>query len=335
MTEVLDGVLHPEWTWKKPSDPDMAVLLLKDFLPNKLAVLNLDASIPDASQDSYFAMGFGLINDSTSSRNLLGASVPYMDDCSPYSTTYNKTRHLCADAREIATCGGDSGSPIMLNRLSNVQVGINSYSNGRCTSQTLDVYTRITFYKDWIEEQVCNLSSDPPPYCGETTTPTTVPTVKETQPPTTTPTVMPSQVPSLAATTTLVPTTGSSMEVTDISAVEGTEMPSEEVQALAFMWPTPFPTTGLPSVLPTTNEPTSSPTTGSPTVVPTTDEPTLSPATTSPTVAPITNTPSRPIRITETPTVLDRKGGSSGKQEKSNTGKWYSNFAYPTGHGGQ
>ncbi|CAB9502589.1 Plasminogen (Fragment) [Seminavis robusta] len=189
VTDVVDGVLHPSWSWRRSSDPDLAVLKLSYFLPNQVAIVNDDNSIPAATQPSVFAMGFGLVNDNAVSRTLKGGLIPYVDDCSRQSYTYNRTRHLCADSRQTATCGGDSGAPVTLGMSSNLQVGINSYSNGKCSSQTIDVYTRVSVFADWIKEQVCALSARPPEYCfteapteaATTISPTTTDTVDNSE----------------------------------------------------------------------------------------------------------------------------------------------------------
>jgi Trypsin len=184
VVDVVDGVLHPDWSWMAAEDPDLAVLKLKDFLPNhKLVRLNTKDTIPLVDQPVVFAMGFGLINSMEASlTTLLGTELPYIDDCSYISSTYNRTRHLCADARIGATCGGDSGAPITLGPRSILQVGINSYSNGQCESQTLDIYTRVSYFIPWIQQQICDLSSQPPPYCITTNSdvPTESPTILAT-----------------------------------------------------------------------------------------------------------------------------------------------------------
>lgn len=85
----------------------------------------------------------------------------------------------------------------MLNRTSNVQVGINSYSNGHCTTQTLDVYTRVSYYEAWIREQICSFSSNPPEYCLP---PSTHPSNDPSSSPSNIPSDIPSDVPSNAPT---------------------------------------------------------------------------------------------------------------------------------------
>ena len=335
--EVTDGVLHPGWTWKQPSDPDLAVLKLNTFLPNQVAELNLDAAIPVDSHPSLFAMGFGLINDYTSSRTLLGASLPYREDCSRQSNTYEQKRHVCADAQGVATCGGDSGSPIMLSSSSNVQVGINSYSNGGCTSQTIDVYTRVSYYQEWIEKQVCALSDYPPPYCNPTTdapttnaptteAPTTVAPTTEA-PTTESPSLLPSDLPSVVPSTipSAIPTATPSNNPTFVNATnEPTLAPSSKpsrTRAPSVSPVTSVPTTAVPN---TFGFPTASPEPGNyteshqpslvdsapPSSVPSTNEPTNSPSqpptTQQPsTVEPTTQQPSTVEPTTQQPSTVE------------------------------
>ena len=51
----------------------------------------------------------------------------------------------------------DSGAPIVLAG-TNIQIGVNSFSNGNCETQTLDVYTRVSYYHDWIQAKICDNS---------------------------------------------------------------------------------------------------------------------------------------------------------------------------------
>ena len=58
----------------------------------------------------------------------------------------------------------DSGSPIVLDGTT-IQVGINSFSDGDCSTQNYDVYTRVSYYQDWLEQQICDNSAVPPSSC--------------------------------------------------------------------------------------------------------------------------------------------------------------------------
>lgn len=106
---VSGGEIYPEWTMGKPSDPDLAIVVLDQFLNNDIAILNFDSELPEPNHNTLFTMGHGLINDSQSSRTLQGADIPYIDDCSDVSRSYERFRHICTDSRNVATCGGDSG----------------------------------------------------------------------------------------------------------------------------------------------------------------------------------------------------------------------------------
>jgi hypothetical protein len=101
---------------------------------------------------------------------------------------------------------GDSGSPVMLSGTT-VQVGINSYSNAfSCDSQTLDIYTRISFYYDWIQDRICDTSGIPPTDCAPSSAPSQKPTLQPTLTPSAPPTLVPSIEPS--ATPSQSPTQG-------------------------------------------------------------------------------------------------------------------------------
>jgi hypothetical protein len=108
VVNVDGGAIHEEWGWgRRPSDPDLAILKLRDYLPNQPTVrLNRNPLRPTPDHEAVFTMGFGLYDDTHTSRFLLGAAMPYLDDCSKQSQSFNQTRHLCADSRTIATCGG-------------------------------------------------------------------------------------------------------------------------------------------------------------------------------------------------------------------------------------
>lgn len=117
---------------------------------------------------------------------------------------------VCADATVSATCAGDSGSPVLLDGTT-IQVGINSFSNGggSCDSQTLDAYTRISYFYDWIQDQICIMSDDPPTSCQPSAAPSQVPSqIPSAAPsamPSSEPSSMPSSVPSAAPSVSSMP----------------------------------------------------------------------------------------------------------------------------------
>jgi secreted trypsin-like serine protease len=62
------------------------------------------------------------------------------------------------------SCQGDSGGPIM--NSNGVQIGIVSWGQGCGDEDYSGVYSRISGAIDWINEQICELSSDPPDFCN-------------------------------------------------------------------------------------------------------------------------------------------------------------------------
>lgn len=79
----------------------------------------------------------------------------------------DKRRQICAgyDTLPIDSCSGDSGAPLLVVERHDQQgyfvaAGIVSYGNKHCdASISSGVYTRVSFYHDWIEETLGYLSS--------------------------------------------------------------------------------------------------------------------------------------------------------------------------------
>jgi hypothetical protein len=77
-------------------------------------------------------------------------------------------------------CQADSGGPLLLGAL---QVGVVSFSRGCGRPETPGVYVRVSAYIDWIEENICQLSSNPPASCSSTLTLSPAPSVAFKSPP--------------------------------------------------------------------------------------------------------------------------------------------------------
>jgi len=153
---------------------DVAVLQLdrSAALPEQVAFVNGDALWPKET-DKLFAAGFGLTSDTQLAGELQGVVLDYVPNCFWREPSYNPTYNICGDSSPTkGTCAGDSGSPIMLvnpdGTVSSIILGLNSYSDGGCTSQTIDVYTRASTYQIWIYQQVCAISvSRPTELCDQ------------------------------------------------------------------------------------------------------------------------------------------------------------------------
>jgi trypsin len=102
--------------------------------------------------------GWGATSEGgSSSRNLLKATVPFVDNeaCNAPSAYGGRVSAgmLCAGYREggIDACQGDSGGPLVWKTPDGpVLVGIVSFGDGCARKLKYGVYTRVSAYRDWI-----------------------------------------------------------------------------------------------------------------------------------------------------------------------------------------
>lgn len=168
VAKVLRGVIHPDYNGDPTGGADIAVLQLDNVLTNTVAIINEDPSVPFDGSDSLFMAGWGLINDTAFAMSLQGLFLQNIENCFARAPpVYNPVFHFCGDASPTAgTCPGDSGIPILVPG-TRLAVGLNSFSDRPCETQTIDVYTRLSSYSIWIKKMVCDMSADPPAACAE------------------------------------------------------------------------------------------------------------------------------------------------------------------------
>jgi len=109
-------------------------------------------------------------------------------------TPLNQTVQVCAwdpTGGSKDACQGDSGGPLLLD---GQMVGLVAFSKGCGRPLIPGVYTRIEPYVDWIQEQICELSSVPPLSCFDA--PSVSPSSAPTDMPIGSPTIVPTSIPT-------------------------------------------------------------------------------------------------------------------------------------------
>lgn len=179
-------VPHPLYFAQSAGDVDeFDYLLIKiyDVSTNgTILKLNTDPSIPSAENTELTVLGWGKPDVNTTeprSDVLQTAELFYIpnDECSNsvgivqdspvnYSDRVIPLTLCAADFDEgDDACTGDSGGPILLEGTSvesDVQLGVTSYGFG-CAHPTLPgIYARVSAVDEWIRENVCTLSLQPP-----------------------------------------------------------------------------------------------------------------------------------------------------------------------------
>lgn len=167
---------HPFYDANK-NTYDVAVVKLSSPVTGVPVVkLNTNRGVPVANQ-LLTVIGFGVTSQyGASPKNLMKASVRAFsfEDCNDfnsYSGYIVDNAMVCAGITQggVDSCYGDSGGPLLVQgsaaRL-DVQVGIVSFGDGCGLPNKPGVYTRVSTYANWINTQVCLLSSNKPSSCS-------------------------------------------------------------------------------------------------------------------------------------------------------------------------
>eukprot|EP00934_Nitzschia_sp_Nitz4_P000990 Nitzschia sp. Nitz4//scaffold25_size161228//85672//86970//NITZ4_002434-RA/size161228-augustus-gene-0.114-mRNA-1//1//CDS//3329544598//990//frame0 len=201
---IIQRSPHPDYTLDYSND----VMLLKidQSVDHPTIAVNDDDSRP-STEHNLTVVGFGTqdprrrMTDSTTLSYgdvLQEVEIEYIPQevCNSdevYMGYIKDDIMLCAGdlAGGKDSCFGDSGGPLVqyLEDGSVVQVGIVSFGAGCARENNPGVYTRLSTFYEWIQEQICDMSSNPPESCvKETVQPTSSPTSNPTQSPTQSPT---------------------------------------------------------------------------------------------------------------------------------------------------
>jgi Trypsin len=117
--------------------------------------LNDDCDTPfcQGTERTNYGMGADVCQDCGQSPVLKFLNTEYQSSPSTMDVIYVKASDTSG------ACGGDSGGPLILD--GNLQVGVVSFGSTDCASGRNDGFARVSSAFGWIQEKVCDLSSDP------------------------------------------------------------------------------------------------------------------------------------------------------------------------------
>jgi trypsin len=175
-TEIIHGefqVPHPNYNTQNKRN-DIMIVKLKRPSTAPIQMLNFNSKVP-RNNGNITAIGFG---DTTSGvyykgnlRQVTINVVPTRKCNIQLGGAVFGTTMICGgvDSGGKDTCQGDSGGPlyVTVNNTRLLQVGITSFGQGCGEKRTPAVYTRVSFYNNWIKNMICGYTSDLPfpDYC--------------------------------------------------------------------------------------------------------------------------------------------------------------------------
>ena len=152
-------VVHPHYN-TTTNENDIALIELSEAPHGSIIpLIDSKSSLPPGT--ALEVTGWGLTEDGRPSRELRMAVVPYVDNaiCNNPSS-YNGSilpGMMCAGRREggVDSCQGDSGGPLVWEKPDGaVLVGVVSFGEGCARKLKYGVYTRLSLYRDWINQVV-------------------------------------------------------------------------------------------------------------------------------------------------------------------------------------
>ena len=158
------GTRHPNYS-PRSQDHDFMVYKLGEPVDITPVPLNRDENRP-SNREELTVVGFGSTYEGgSSSFNLREVTVNHVPKslCNAAYRGSVTEEMFCAGSEGKDSCQGDSGGPILDS--TGAQVGVVSWGNG-CGKQGFPgVYASVASVYDWIQEQICEMSDDPPASC--------------------------------------------------------------------------------------------------------------------------------------------------------------------------
>jgi len=176
---IAASISHPDFYRDKLERLyfDFALLTLKTPVTNRYfldSMLNLDRveevdALIDSGEisQSVTAIGLGKLQEDGSMPDFLQeVNLRYMNNqrCS-YFFGDIPDHILCAKEFQKDACTGDSGGPLLITHEGeDIPIGVTSWGSG-CASQYPGAYARISIAKDWMVDQICQISTVKPLSC--------------------------------------------------------------------------------------------------------------------------------------------------------------------------
>ena len=179
--QVVTSRVHPDYD-DFTLLSDVMVMKINEPSSHPPVALNGDSDKPQAGDD-FVVIGHGITdvnNPYDTPDELHKVTVPFVshEECVADLAAFDDVDlpelvedvMFCAGFEEGGkdSCQGDSGGPLLAKVGDEyIQMGITSWGNECALPNSPGVYTRISAVKDWIDEQICALSSNPPSGCPE------------------------------------------------------------------------------------------------------------------------------------------------------------------------
>ncbi|XP_073811936.1 trypsin-1-like [Musca autumnalis] len=156
-------VVHPKYSMSN-NDNDIGLVKLDQAVEMSKVMRPVCLAMSDRSYDNELAVitGWGVTTEGGQvSQTLREVKVPILSQMACHETKYGKDRitenMLCAGTAEggMDACQGDSGGPLMVaNEELNIfhLAGVVSWGEGCAREDYPGVYTRVSKYIDWIED---------------------------------------------------------------------------------------------------------------------------------------------------------------------------------------
>jgi secreted trypsin-like serine protease len=175
--DVIATIPHENYNDTTSSNDIALVILDKPVTDVSPVKLNDNARVP-SDGDPLRAIGHGLVFDGETPGysyylNEVNVSVISFEDCNDsnsYPGEIDDASMICAGDSNGGkdTCYGDSGGPLFIagsSAATDLQIGLTVFGNGCGLINYPTVYSRVSYFKKWIQENICKHSNMKPSFC--------------------------------------------------------------------------------------------------------------------------------------------------------------------------